>query len=434
MVTLEARCYGLARYVRRQCNGKWMIVNDVAGFIGPEVFRTGRQLLRACLEDMVMAKLHGITMGLDVCATFHMGIDPIELQALTGSIVTLAAPAYLMSVAGNADPMLGYLTTSYRQHPRLREATSRQISSCMGDRLRALGVIDSAGQASGSPETTALLYARYLKQGGDTRTINELKAEGIRRIAILQDKGFDLGYGCGPDYSDPPTVAARLETLYRHARKALYATLDPAVIRDCCPQHIAIATNSVDREEYLAHPVTGELICSKDCAALKRLRESITTIPQVMIVISDGLNADAVNENLRSVLPGLRWSLQEVGLQVDGTDVVISNGRVRAGYHAAQLTGPDILIHLIGERPGSGLNQLSAYLTYGRDPDGAFRWAPDMDHSCTSAICSIHPGGKTPEAAVADMLQIVRRMQELKCSGVALGKRTGNSRATSEPI
>ncbi|MGH9901388.1 MAG: ethanolamine ammonia-lyase subunit EutB, partial [Pyrinomonadaceae bacterium] len=55
MVTLEARAYGVARHIGRR-TGKWMIVNDVAGFIGPEVFRTGEQLARACLEDSVMAK------------------------------------------------------------------------------------------------------------------------------------------------------------------------------------------------------------------------------------------------------------------------------------------------------------------------------------------------------------------------------------------
>ena len=67
MVTLEARAYGVARHVRRSLDPRtspkqWMIVNDVAGFIGPEVFTTAGQLERACLEDVVMAKLHGITM------------------------------------------------------------------------------------------------------------------------------------------------------------------------------------------------------------------------------------------------------------------------------------------------------------------------------------------------------------------------------------
>ena len=54
MVTLEARAYGVAR-AHPPRTGAWMIVNDVAGFIGPEVFRTPEQLERACLEDMVMA-------------------------------------------------------------------------------------------------------------------------------------------------------------------------------------------------------------------------------------------------------------------------------------------------------------------------------------------------------------------------------------------
>jgi Ethanolamine ammonia-lyase, large subunit len=86
-----------------------------------------------------MAKLHGLTMGLDVCATFHMGISPSALQETTRRIVELAAPAYLMAVAGNADPMLGYLTTSFREHPRLRGLSGGRITTAMSTRLAALG-------------------------------------------------------------------------------------------------------------------------------------------------------------------------------------------------------------------------------------------------------------------------------------------------------
>ena len=421
MVTLESRCYGLARHVRQQCQGKWMIVNDVAGFIGPEVFRTGAQLMRACLEDTVMAKLHGITMGLDVCSTFHMGINPTELQALTETIVKMAAPAYLMSVAGKADPMLGYLTTSYREHPRLRIAVNKQISSAMLERLQTLGVMDSDGSATGAPEKTSILYAKYMKEGGDTRTIDDLRIEGLKKISILKEKGCDLGYGFGPGFSDPPVVSARLESLYQHARNALYATLDAAVIRDSCQNYLDVATNSADREDYLAHPASGELINERDASSIIRHYAGNQILPQIMVVISDGLNADAVNENLRNVLPKLKWSLRETGYNVSDEDVVIKNGRVRAGYHVAQLIDPEVLIHLIGERPGTGLNQLSAYMTYGKDPAGKSRWSPAMDHAFTTAVCSIHPRGKTPESAVGDMVKCVKRMIELKCSGVVLG-------------
>ena len=166
MVTLEARAYGVARHIRKvaqasagvargsACAPPWMIVNDVAGFIGPEVFRTPDQLLRACLEDSVMGKLHGLTLGLDVCATFHMGIDPGELHHLTDVVVRLAAPAYLMAVAGNADPMLGYLTTSFREHPRLRRQTRKQSTTAMQNRLTSLGVTgETQGPARGAIES-----------------------------------------------------------------------------------------------------------------------------------------------------------------------------------------------------------------------------------------------------------------------------------------
>jgi ethanolamine ammonia-lyase large subunit len=420
MVTLESRCYGLARHVRRQCGDKWMIVNDVAGFIGPEVFRAGHQLMRACLEDTVMAKLHGLTFGIDVCSTFHMGIAPFELQRLTETVVKMAAPAYLMSVAGKADPMLGYLTTSYREHPRLRMTEGKQITGAMHDRLFTLGVVSADGEAAGAPEKTASLYAIYMKEGGDTRNLDELRLEGFTKIASLREKGCDIGYGSGIGLSDPPNVSARIEALYRHARSALYSKIDSAVIRDCCPHHIKVTTNAANREDYLAHPASGELINPQGIASLKKLYSGHNGASRINFVISDGLNADSVNENLRNLLPKLKWALKECGFQMSETDIIIENGRVRAGYHVGQLIEAEVLIHLIGERPGTGLNQLSAYLTYGKDLKGNFRWSPDMNHSCTTAVCSIHAQGKPPESAVSDIVKCVRRILELKCSGVSL--------------
>jgi ethanolamine ammonia-lyase large subunit len=422
MVTLEARCYGLARYLRQQNGGKWMIVNDVAGFIGPEVFRTGAQLMRACLEDMVMAKMHGLTMGLDVCSTFHMGINPAELITLTEEIVKKAAPAYLMAVAGKADPMLGYLTTSYREHPRLKRAAGRDLSGAMKERLKDLGVTGPDGIATGDREITASLYAKYMKEGGDKRQEAELHAEALKKIARLQEKGCDLGYGFGPGLTDPAHVTTRLETLYSHARNALYATVETSVIRDSCQRYIDISTNSADREDYLAHPASGEMINEKDAVLLEHEFSGNQISPGILFVISDGLNADSVNEHLRNFLPKLKWELKEAGLNPCVKDVVIKNGRVRAGYHVGLITRAEIIVHLIGERPGTGLNQLSAYITYGKDPAGNFRWDPGMDHSFTTAICSIHPKGKTPESAIGDIIRIISRMTELHCSGVLLGK------------
>jgi len=410
MVTLESRSYGVARAIARaepRKNDLWMIVNDVAGFIGPEVFRSGAQLERACLEDSVMAKLHGLTMGLDVCSTFHMGLSPSELRERTARIAARAAPAYLMAVAGNADPMLGYLTTSFREHPELRRATGRSVATAMEDRLRDLGGLDATR-----------LYAAYAKGGGDRRSLRALEDEAARTFRTLAERGFDLGL-------DAKTAEARIEAIYRQARQALYASLDRGVVDDACSRPLRVKSESRDRDDYLAHPASGERIRDADVARIAALYSSRR--PEIQIVVSDGLNADAVSESLRSVLPPLRAGLGSLGRHLGEHDVVVENGRVRAGYQIGRILESEAVVHLIGERPGTGLNTLSAYLTYGRDGGGRLRWSPELDHAATTAICGVHPRGKPYDAAVDEIVGCVARMLDERRSGV--GSATAKPRA-----
>ena len=397
MVTLEARAYGVARHLQRQ-TGAWMIVNDVAGFIGPEVFANADQLERACLEDAVMAKLHGLTMGLDVCSTFHMGIAPRTLKDLTSRVVERAAPAYLMAVAGNADPMLGYLTTSFREHPRLRQQTGKSITTTMERRLRELGA-----------QSVAQLYAAYEKAGGDTRTDAALAEEGHRVRDQLRSRGFDLGL---------ESHEARLDAIYAHARHALYAQLQPSVIDNVSPGGAWVRTAATDRDDYLAHPSSGEELRPPDVTRVTALYPGRR--PQVQVVVSDGLNANAINEHARALVPAIRRGLAQLPCEVGGTDVIVQNGRVRAGYHVGELLDPLIIIHIIGERPGTGLNTASAYLTYGRDAAGVPRWSRALDHASTTAICGIHPAGTPPAAAADSIVRTVSRMIERRASGVPL--------------
>ncbi len=416
MVTLESRAYGVARHLRRETKS-WMIVNDVAGFIGPEVFRTMEQLERACLEDIVMAKLHGIAMGLDVCATFHMGIPPAALRTVTERVVECAAPAYLMAVPGNADPMLGYLTTSFREHPFLRARVSRQMTSAMQARLAALGVTPQAEREVTDAGAAPSLYAAYAQACGDGRSSSTLAEEGRRCFLDLRERGFDLAGGSVSPRDSVLAADRRLDAIYAHARRALYATVDESVIRDVCPNHLVVRTVATDREDYLAHPHAGERLRPEEAARLEALYP--LRRPQVQIVISDGLNADAVNEHLRVLLPPMRRALAERGYRVSESDIVVRNGRVRAGYQIAGLVGTLVVVHLVGERPGTGLNTLSAYLTYGLDEAGRPRWHTGLDHSYTTAVCGIHPKGKPPHVAVAEIAQMVMRMISEGRSGVA---------------
>ncbi len=110
-----------------------------------------------------------------------------------------------MAVAGNADPMLGYLTTSFREHPHLRGLSGGRITTAMSTRLAALGApVDGDAGA----HATASLYAAYVKAGGDRRTTDALRAEGVAKIENLRARGYDVGCGHDAGYAAPPAVDA----------------------------------------------------------------------------------------------------------------------------------------------------------------------------------------------------------------------------------
>jgi ethanolamine ammonia-lyase large subunit len=284
----------------------------------------------------------------------------------------------------------------------LRRLVGRQMTGLMEARLGELSA-DVPG-----------LYAAFAKAGGDTRGAGALEDEGRRTLAELRHRGFDLG----PDAAGASLAETRLQTIYDHARRALYAQLEESVLRDASPRHVRARTAAVDRDDYLAHPPSGERLRAEDESVVAMLYPARR--PQVQIVVSDGLNANAVNEQLRALLPPTRRMLSEAGHHVGETDVVLRDARVRAGYHVGQLLDAAVVIHVIGERPGTGLNTLSAYVTYGFDDRGRSRWSTSLDHSCTNAVCGIHPHAKRPLLAAAEITRLVTRMFEQGKSGVQL--------------
>lgn len=284
-------------------------------------------------------------------------------------------------------------------------------------RLIELGVMLPGGSlAPGRPKADSL-YALYARAGRETRSLEALRMEGARKLEVLAERGFDLGYGHGPDYEAPPEIDERMESIYRNARSALYAVIDEAVLRDTSPDSLRVRTRSTNREEYLSSPLSGELIRGEDAA---RVTSAFESRPEVLVVVSDGLNANAVNENLRALLRPLKAMLLEAGFCSDSKDVIVGNGRVRAGYHIGELTGARMVIHLIGERPGTGRDSMSAYLTYGYDEAGNPLWDPALEHSRTTAVCGITPGGKDPADAALEIFDLAGRILKERRSGVLL--------------
>ena len=113
-VTMEARCYGLARHFHP------FLVNTVVGFIGPEYLYDSKQVTRAGLEDHFMGKLTGISMGCDACYTNHMKADQNDIENLA-TLLVAAGCNYVMGVPQGDDCMLMYQCTGFHEAAALRE-------------------------------------------------------------------------------------------------------------------------------------------------------------------------------------------------------------------------------------------------------------------------------------------------------------------------
>jgi ethanolamine ammonia-lyase large subunit len=118
-VTMECRCYGLARHY------KPFLVNTVVGFMGPEYVYDTKQLTRAGLEDVFNGHLHGLPMGCDVCYTNHMPTDQNDIEILA-VLLANAGCHYIMGLPQGDDVMLMYQSTGYHDVAALRQLTGKR--------------------------------------------------------------------------------------------------------------------------------------------------------------------------------------------------------------------------------------------------------------------------------------------------------------------
>ncbi|MGL5366944.1 MAG: ethanolamine ammonia-lyase subunit EutB, partial [Cetobacterium somerae] len=137
-LTMEARCYGFAKKYDP------FIVNTVVGFIGPEYLYDSKQVTRAGLEDHFMGKLHGLSMGVDVCYTNHMKADQNDIENLA-VLLTAAGCNYFMGVPAGDDIMLNYQTTGYHDIQTLRETLNVKPIKEFEEWLEKVGIRDEDG-------------------------------------------------------------------------------------------------------------------------------------------------------------------------------------------------------------------------------------------------------------------------------------------------
>jgi ethanolamine ammonia-lyase large subunit len=256
---------------------------------------------------------------------------------------------------------------------------------------------------------------QYRRRKGDSRRDPEILNEGRQQLADVRARGLFVAEGHGERPWDlQPALRNDIQRVYDDAKLSIWAELKPEFI-DAIPNRLRLATQSADRTDYILHPTTGERFDEPSVAALSRLRRQQAGRIDVQIAISDGLNALAIMEDdhLGPFLERLRAGLDARELSVAPEHLVITSGRVRAGYRVgellfAHLDGPRAILHVIGERPGSGHRTFSTYITA---PAGDV-WGKDstVDHNITKAVSGIAATALIPSTAAEAVVRLLGTM------------------------
>ncbi len=180
-------------------------------------------------------------------------------------------------------------------------------------------------------------------------------------------------------------------------------------------------SQAVDRVSYLQRPDLGRKLSKKSQdILLDFMAEQKQTTPlnyDLALVVVDGLSSLAVQKNAHPFISELLAQLGKNQQLKLAPITLVEQGRVAIGDDIGELLNAQIVMVLIGERPGlSSPDSLGLYLT----------WAPKtgLNDACRNCISNIRPAGLSYEEAARRAVYLVREAKKLKLTGVNLKDRT----------
>jgi len=196
------------------------------------------------------------------------------------------------------------------------------------------------------------------------------------------------------------------------AKDAVRARLDDeaAALEPLVTVHgmFTVASRAATPHAYLRRPDLGRLLAEESAAlvAAEGTREST-----VQILVADGLSARAVGSYAPAFVSIFARLAANSGWTL-GRLIAIRHARVGLMNEIGELLRPDVVLMLIGERPGLDVQaSMSAYVGY----------RPDRSHTDAdrSLISNIHDDGLAPEQAAHDAAALVAQIIKAQASGVS---------------
>lgn len=215
--------------------------------------------------------------------------------------------------------------------------------------------------------------------------------------------------------SVPTRALLEFQLAHARARDAVHLPLSVASLVAEVGQSgipsIVLASAARSRGEYLKRPDLGRRLSAASRERLATLHGDF----DISFVIADGLSALAVHRHVVPLLTLLLDGLQDWRI---APIAVVEQGRVAIGDEIGERLGAQMVVVLIGERPGlSSPDSLGAYLTWQPRPGRT-----DAERNCVS---NIRAEGLTYAAAAHKLLFLMNEARRLKLSGVRLREDAG---------
>jgi ethanolamine ammonia-lyase small subunit len=195
------------------------------------------------------------------------------------------------------------------------------------------------------------------------------------------------------------------------ARDAVHARLDDesaALEPLAAGGMFTVATRAETPAVYLRRPDLGRLFNEEGAA---RIKADGTQRPTVQLIVADGLSARAVGSYAPSFVETFAQLAAEHGWTL-GRLIAVRHARVGLMNEVGELLGPQVVMMLIGERPGLDVQaSMSVYFGY-RPTSGC----TDADRSL---ISNIHDDGIAPAEAATDAAALIEQILATGGSGVS---------------
>ncbi len=335
MTTCEALCYGLCRRYDP------FMVNNATGFIGPETHLNDFELMVSTLQDHFMGKILGLPMGISPSYTLHSE-SHLEGQQMAVQLATAAGASFFMDVYLGTDRMLAHFVNSGHDDQTMREIYGRNPAPEFLRWAVERGIFEQ------SPDGKVTRGPHW----GDPRQFIGSDSEFQRlRESLPAAPGFE---NAGPR---PVNAVQRiLRANQAVGREAVHSDLRISELTSFDFRILTTTANS--KADHLRNPELGSKL-SKEAAASLSVEHC-----DVQIIVTDGLSAEAVHHNVSELLPLLQDGLASRNYSM-GQPILVPYGRVKLVEAIGEILKPQLLILLVGERPGGDAlasRSLSAYL------------------------------------------------------------------------